>query len=41
MTTEKDKGFEAWLREAILGDAAVQLALIRLLVRKGLQNSLF
>ena len=36
MTTEKDKGFEAWLREAILGDAAVQLALIRLLVRKGL-----
>ena len=35
MATEQDKGFEAWLREAMIGDAAVQLALIRLLVRKG------
>jgi SAM-dependent methyltransferase len=36
METERDKGFEAWLRDAALGDAAFQFAIIRLLVRKGL-----
>ena len=36
MASDQDKGFEAWLRDAIVGDAAVQLALLRLLVRKGL-----
>jgi len=36
MTTDRSKGLESWLRDALLGDAAVQLALIRLLVRKGM-----
>ncbi len=36
MAAEKDKGLDAWLRESAVGDASVQLALMRLLLRKGI-----
>lgn len=35
MNSEQKTGRDVWLKESILGEAATQLALIRLLVRKG------